>query len=37
MTSKLAAERDASKYGAWKVRTLKYIRSNHGKTPWDGE
>jgi hypothetical protein len=34
---KLTAARDASKFGAWKLSTLKYIRNNHGATPWDGE
>jgi len=37
MMSRLGSDRDASKFGAWKVRTLKYIRDNHGKTPWEGE
>ena len=34
---KLTTERDALKFAAWQVRTLKYIRQNHGTLPWDGE
>ena len=37
MMARLTTERDASKFGAWRISTLKYIRNNHGSTPWDGE
>lgn len=35
--TKLAAERDAIKFAAWKISVLKFIRSHHGSTPWDGD
>ncbi|HET6251796.1 MAG TPA: FHA domain-containing protein [Tepidisphaeraceae bacterium] len=34
---KLDSDRDATKYGAWKVSTLKHIRRYRGSTPWEGE
>ena len=37
MIEKLAAQRDADKFGEWKTRTLRYIRSHHGATPWEGD
>jgi hypothetical protein len=37
MIEKLSATRDADKYGAWKTRTARFIRSHHGATPWAGD